>query len=170
MDDAGAIQGDPACLDRHPRLRVVLDWWGRHHVEFGRLPSRRDIDPLRLKPALAMLAIAEYHATARRIRFRLVGTAVNDGYGQGELTGRFLDQIVQPADHRRLIDTVERVISTARPDCRPRTVTRPNDGRLVSFDRLLLPLRPLPGEPPMLLAAFGPLTVRKPSLGPGSGR
>lgn len=168
MAQAGPIDGDPNCLARHAYFGVVLSWWRQLRDEGGRPPNRREIDPIALKAALSHLLIGEFHADADRLRLRLVGTAINEMYEMGELTGRFLDEITIPSDHRAILDRVALVLRTQMPDCRTRVVTRPSDHHLVSWDRLVVPLEPLPGEPAMVLAAIGPMTVRKPHRrGPG---
>ncbi len=166
MAEASPIDGDPTCLASNGHFNVVLDWWRQCRADSGRPPTRREIDPIALKSVLSCLAIVELHDGPGRLRLRLVGTAINEMYEMGELTGRFtgrfIDQLTAADEHTAMLDTVAAVVRRQVPDCRTRTVTRPSDQCLVTGDRLLVPLTPLPGEPAMLLGVVGPLTVRKP--------
>src|SRR3546814_9814398 len=62
------------------RLRMLLE----HYLEVRgtrRMPSRGDIDALRLGPALPIIWMSEYEPAAGTFRYRLAGEAVNEIWG-----------------------------------------------------------------------------------------
>ncbi|NBB83107.1 MAG: PAS domain-containing protein [Alphaproteobacteria bacterium] len=155
--------GDPDGLDRiarRPGLAGVLDYWqDRHHA--GAPPTRREIDPADLVSVLPNVMLVETIEDDQgpTLRFRLVGTGINQAYGAGELTGRTCRDTTTPADHATILGDVARAIATGRPNLRDRTVERPGDQVRVIYSRLLLPLAPLPGEPQCLMVVVDTMTA-----------
>src|SRR3546814_2713146 len=69
-----------------------------HYLEVRgdrRMPSRRDIDALRLGPALPIIWMSEYEPAAGTFRYRLAGEEVNDIWGFA-VAGRLLSDFVPP--------------------------------------------------------------------------
>src|SRR5215813_11317295 len=78
-------------------IRRLLEYW-RSKCVAGRLPTRRDIDPVALPYILPNLFILDVHANEephRRFRFRLFGTELARVHGR-DLTGRTLHESLDP--------------------------------------------------------------------------
>src|SRR5271155_1371775 len=91
---------DPTLAFETPMLGRALALWQEKAV--GReIPSRRDMGARALKAFLPHVTIVDVvgEGAARRYRFRLLGTAVADLFGN--LTGKFVDEaIVSPFRER----------------------------------------------------------------------
>jgi len=101
------------------------------------MPSRGDLDPLeipRLLPSLFLVDVVP--GDRRRFRFRLVGTRI--AQLEGEITNKFLDELVPPetAMARHYEDTAEGRIYVRRETLR----WHPRERAHVNYDVLLLPL------------------------------
>lgn len=57
------------------------------------MPSRADLDAVRLGPALSIIWVNEYEPAAGTFRYRLAGEEVNDVFG-GSVAGRLLSDFV----------------------------------------------------------------------------
>ncbi len=72
-------------------LRDLHAYWDRKRT--GRdMPSRSDIDPLDIPRILPNLILFDIEPGSRRLKVRLVGTAIVELYG-ADYTGRYLDEI-----------------------------------------------------------------------------
>lgn len=138
----GAVAEDD--LDRfaaqlsHEPHRTLFAYWRRRAD--GRLPSRREIDPVDIPAVLPSISLTDVvrRDDGRRYRRRLVGTAVVETFGQDN-TGRWVDEVYRGESLAQLIAAYEEVVETARP--RIDHCTLPVAGRdYVSYDRLTLPL------------------------------
>jgi hypothetical protein len=104
------------------------------------MPQRRDIDPTELRALLPHIQMVEPVAAAGglRFRYRLVGTAIVEAHG-GEITGRFIDELITGERGRFVHDYYRKVCETRRPVfVRSRYVTRKAIDLTAS--RLLMPL------------------------------
>lgn len=84
------IEGEIEDALRSARIKSLYAYW-RQLAQDG-VPRRADIDPMRIKPLLPYILIAEMSDEPMRVRYRLVGTEVVRFTGM-ELTGRYLDDI-----------------------------------------------------------------------------
>lgn len=75
-----------------PRLRMLLEHYLDARGERP-MPSRRDIDPLRLGPVLPIIWISDYEPDAGTFRYRLAGEEVNEIWGFS-VAGRLLSDFV----------------------------------------------------------------------------
>lgn len=85
---------------RDPVLRTVLAYW----LELrGRrlMPSRKDIDPLRMGGALTNVWLCDFDRATGRFRYRLAGEAINATFG-ANLRNRYLDEIVAAGHAERI--------------------------------------------------------------------
>src|SRR3546814_16131029 len=76
------------------RLRMLLE----HYLEVRgtrRMPSRGDIDALRLGPALPIIWMSEYEPAAGTFRYPLAGEDANEIWGFS-VAGRLLSDLVPP--------------------------------------------------------------------------
>jgi hypothetical protein len=118
-------------------LRALYDYW-RGKADGRRAPSRADIVPAEIKPLLRRIFLVDVVGTPPRFRFRLVGTEVVDYFGE-EITGRYLDELdLDEVDHDIVAD-YRRVAAFGKPVC-SRWTYQKHDGKLLRYERILLPL------------------------------
>ena len=77
------------------KVREMHAWWAAHRGDFG-VPDRSAFDPTRFARLLPNMIISEAESDPFRIRYRLVGTKVQDVLNI-DLTGRYLDEVVDEA-------------------------------------------------------------------------
>lgn len=133
MDEAPAFRS----LLAAPGLTALYDLWRRLCSSLGRLPYRREVDPLDLPPAaLPGILIMEREPTGR-FRCRLAGTLLTEIYGF-EQTGGYLDELLPPgpaAERQRLY---ERSLNERRAVFTRRRFAVPGKEYIAS-DRLYVP-------------------------------
>lgn len=121
-----------------PVLGPALAYWERKRG--GRImPSRRDIDATEIPPSLLpLLQITERAKGSRRIRFRLVGTAIVEAYG-ADLTGKYMDEVYSEARMRYVEANYNAVCQSQRPVV---VINRYHSSRPVELvsHRLVMPL------------------------------
>ena len=104
-----------AFADLHPRFAALRDYLdglrGRR-----RMARPVDLDPQGFGDWLAFVNLIDVvlHDDAVRFRFRLVGTAQSLA-AQLDYAGRFVDDVVDPASRRRVIEDLTRVVATCMP-------------------------------------------------------
>lgn len=103
-----------------------------------RLPSRQDIDALKLGNALPVIWISEYEPAAGTFRYRLAGEEVNDAFGQS-VNGRLLSEIVSAERFDSVNAAFRRVIEEQAAMLAVGPVYRCTD-RVALGERLALPL------------------------------
>lgn len=128
---------------RAPMLRDVFDYWATKWAAAmltgeGGPPTRREIDPLELKPLLPHLLMADIEREPLRFRFRLVGTSICRHYGS-DYTGRYLDQLDLDDHDADIQAQYTDVATTGRPRSDLLRYVM-DSGRARSYERLLLPL------------------------------
>jgi hypothetical protein len=119
------------------RLRMLLE----HYLEARgdrRMPSRRDIDALRLGPALPIIWISEYEPAAATFRYRLAGEEVNEIWGFS-VAGHLLSDFVQPERFGPTNDSFLKVLRDEAALIASGAVYRCS-GRIGIGERLVLPL------------------------------
>lgn len=128
----------------HPKLHGLLAYW-RACAEAPGLPSRAAIDPLEMKEWLGNLLLIDVDE-AGGFRYRLYGTQFVAEFGC-EMTGRPID--VLPTEYRDLLRSeYETACATRAPTARRYTARfdwllpggEPHGARLVTWERLVLPL------------------------------
>ncbi|MBL8835797.1 MAG: PAS domain-containing protein [Alphaproteobacteria bacterium] len=144
-DPATARFGDPTRAEivatvAHPDLHKLYDYW-RARGTPGRLPSRRDIDPLDMGFMLGNLILVDVvrdpDGPAPRFRYRLVGANLVNMLGI-EMTGRMLDDHPDP----QFREVAKRVYARVAEDARPTAARRDAvvDGRVRRYEAIHLPL------------------------------
>lgn len=124
-----SIEGGP--------LRTLLS----HYLEVRgtkRLPSRGDIDPLKLAPVLPIIWISEYEPEAGTFRYRLAGEEVNAIFG-ASVSGRLLSDFVIGERFEPVNRNFLRVIGDPAAMLTTGPVYRCAD-RIAMGERLALPL------------------------------
>lgn len=137
------VDATPELMDflRQPENRAFLEFYEywRHKAGGRILPSRADLDPLEIPQLLPGIFLIDVVAgSPRRFRFRLVGTRI--GELEGELTNRFLDELIPGSPGttmaRHYEEAAEGRISVRRETLRWHTRERQH----INYDVLLLPL------------------------------
>ena len=122
---------------RSQRLRALLE----HYLEVRgarRMPSRRDVDALRLGPVLPIIWISEYEPAAGTFRYRLAGEEVNRVWGRS-VAGCLLSDFVQPERFKVTNDAFLKVLREEAALIASGPVYRCTD-RIGLGERLVLPL------------------------------
>lgn len=95
-----------------PVLGPVLAYWIRVRG-LRSMPSKRDIDPIGFPPkVLPHLQIIDVIDDGARFRFRLVGTALVEAYGE-EFTGRCADELF-PDDRLHFVQNIYQVVCKSK--------------------------------------------------------
>lgn len=93
------------------RLRALLQYWRDKCVD-GRLPARRDIDPLDLRGLLGninLIDVVPQSDGGRRFRYRLFGTEFAFYHG-GDLTGQWVEDIANAVYRAQLVGLYTMVV------------------------------------------------------------
>lgn len=127
---------------KHEPLRKLLAYWLAKKGDRP-APQRADIDPAEIKSLLPHLGIvdverADVDGRPLRFRYRLAGTEIAKAYGF-DLTGRYLDELDLNNHQQDITAEYARAAETGEPSCSVFEYTR-NDGRHISYERLVLPM------------------------------
>jgi hypothetical protein len=95
----------------HPKLRRLFGYWRTIHP-VDRLPGRRQFDPAANPDLLPNLKLVDVHREPLRLRYRLLGTAIDAALGRS-VVDQWLDEVhgTHPnwptllADYRAVIDS-----------------------------------------------------------------
>lgn len=120
-----------------PILGEALRYWQRKRGHRP-MPSRRDIDPTEIPRLLAHLQLIEVIDRGARFKYRLVGTAIVDSFGQ-DYTGRFVDEQFPGARGDFIQKVYRAVCETRRPVFLRNDYKTARDLPIVAM-RLFLPL------------------------------
>ena len=129
---------DPADI-RHRALRALFGYWTERCPGPDRLPSRADIDPVRMKAFLPHVMLVDVTGDPARFRWRLLGTATI-GWLHRDMTGRWFDEIYSGAVLDSMTGMYRTTVTTRRP---ARFTGRASfaDKDHVVFETLHLPMR-----------------------------
>ncbi len=128
-----------AFAELDPRFTAMRDYLdGLKHGH--RMARAADLDPRGFGDWLAFVNLIDVglHRDALRFRFRLVGTAQSRA-AQLEYEGRFVDEVVDPASRRRVIEDLTRVVATCMPHYGRYGMPFPGRG-FVDSERVFFPL------------------------------
>jgi hypothetical protein len=125
----------PQSID-HPGLRALYDYWEGRRAG-GRLPARRDLDPLDIPDLLPNLMLIDV-ASEAELRYRLVGTALVAHMGR-DTTGLLLQDGYSARVWEEILPDYLYVIRKRRPCLRRNVAVGPREKRPACL-RLLLPL------------------------------
>lgn len=129
----------------HPVMRDGLAYWRGLAPGPGLLPGRRHIDPAGMPALLPHTWLMEVHPPPAgldipRFRFRLVGTHVDLGFGDGK-TGRWLDEIEPSFNTDRMMQAAYVACARDGTPSHRRGAPRFRFNRnAIELERLLLPL------------------------------
>lgn len=148
-----------------PEFAALYDYW-RGKCREGRLPARRDIDPLDLPRSMLpniLLLDVERGAGAPRFRVRLAGTGFAALLGR-EFTGRYFDEVGPAHQMAPVLDALATLVATRRPAFLAGPMVRPNRDH-VWLKRFALPLAEDGETVDMILASFRWLAHGSPPAG-----
>lgn len=135
-------------------IRRLLEYW-RGKCVAGRLPSRRDIDPVALAYILPNLFILDVHADEdprRRFRFRLFGTELARVHGR-DLTGRTLHESLEPDPADGAVRHAMTVVEGRAPRFVAGKMLYLKHKEWLNFENCMLPLQDESGTVNMILGA-----------------
>jgi len=98
-----------------PQLKTLVQYWSGKCTA-DRLPARADLDPLDFRQLLGRVLLVDvlHEGDRRRYRYRLFGTEFIF-YHQRDLTGRYLDEIVNIDFRSELLAQYDAALSTRQP-------------------------------------------------------
>ncbi|MEX2629759.1 MAG: PAS domain-containing protein [Tistlia sp.] len=118
-------------------LLEALGYWRRQRGG-RRWPRRADIDPIDIPALLPGIILLDLVGAPPRFRKRLVGSAIVEKEG-GDTTGRWLDECVNPSIREEVLRQHREAAEAPEGNCY-RVAFTGADGKLYSYQRLLLPL------------------------------
>lgn len=137
-------------LIQFERFQRLYDYW--HQIRGTRaMPSRADIDPLRLKGVLGWVLLIDVEWDPLRFRFRLIGSEITSIRGV-DLTGRYLDEVVSSS--RDVILNFNARVATEPCIGFHSVVDTMRDARVGWVSRLSLPLSSDRRRVDMILGGF----------------
>jgi len=123
-------------LVQHPNVARMLAYWQSRRRD-GRLPARRDLDPMEFRFVLGSVVIVEVQRNPLRFRYRVHGIDLvqRDGF---DLTGKWLTDHPEPQYRERIEKAWGLVVESGRimHGFRDYQV----DGRTRRYEVLILPL------------------------------
>ncbi len=114
-DDWGPLQYDIDLAFEHPLLQEAHKLW-QDLCGARELPSRGDLDPLRVPPAMLphMQLLDIEPGPPSRYRWRLIGTHITTALGR-DSTGRYWDELYVDSTLRSFLRGVELIQAHRRP-------------------------------------------------------
>lgn len=130
-------------IDRHERaladpiIRKVYEYWARKSAD-GRLPARRDIDPVDLYDCLSCLMILEAVDGGRDFRIRLAGSQIEEAHDRS-LKGLLVGDLGSGEQLSQVLQRFRGVMASKTPNFHSDSLSM--IGRaFIEFDRVALPL------------------------------
>ena len=133
-------------------LAAFFDYWDARRGN-REMPSRQDIDPADIPQLLPHIALIDVVEGGARFRYRLVGTAVVDGFNRN-LTNRHADELDIPQVSRDAVHIQYRAVLRKRRPIYLRNVYRLPSGATAMTRRVLAPLSPDGKAITMIIAAL----------------
>lgn len=126
--------------DAHIWLHDLFSYWKSKRDRLGRIPSRRDVDPVDIPHILPGMFLLQIEREGRkfRYRYRLLGSSHRDRNGR-EFTGKYVDEFPLKPAARRVSDALREVALTGRPNYRIFPIPL-EERNFLSYERLALPL------------------------------
>jgi hypothetical protein len=125
-----------------PRLRRFLEYWQAKSPP-GRLPGRRDIDPVEIPELLPWIMLVDPVPVpgGHRYRIRLVGTGIVARTGR-DSTGKWYDDLFTPRDVARFSAIYDEIIASRRPHHfhADYDIQRIEGREHIRYERLMCPL------------------------------
>ena len=97
---------------RSPKVQTLLRWWLDYRGDG--IPDRSQLDPADMKRLLPHLLLLDVEHEPFRVRFRLVGTRVQEATGFN-ITGRYLDELLPASADQQWMQYYHQAYSTRLP-------------------------------------------------------
>jgi hypothetical protein len=123
--------------DADKRLHAVLDYWSAKRGDQP-MPSRRQIDPLELGPAILPHLMLVDVEDGPRFRYRLFGTAVSEAFGS-DPTGQYIDAVMVGRYKDFLLGLYSDVVAMKKP-VYSTSIYGPRHDAKMWTQRLMVPL------------------------------
>ena len=122
-----------------PQHRELFAYW-RGKAKSGRLPLRKDIDPIDIPKLLPWLSLVEanWSGASPRFRFRVVGSSVAERFGR-DATGLWFEDAYDQHYYELQTTTFTEVATAGRPSLNHIVPPIP-DREYVICHRLIVPL------------------------------
>lgn len=120
-----------------PIIRKVYDYWADKSVA-GRLPSRRDIDPVDIYDCLSWLMILEAVEGGRDFRIRLAGSHIEEAHDR-PLKGLMVGDLGAGSEMAQVLDRFRNALATKAPNFHSGSLSMVGRA-FIEFDRVALPL------------------------------
>jgi hypothetical protein len=101
----------------NPKVRALYEHWLSIHPGGGKLPGRRDFDPMAVPQLLPHIMLLEVEGRPPRFRYRVIGTRMVDALGK-DLTGQWLDEAHSQAGRKPEFPGYELVVRNREPQWR----------------------------------------------------
>ncbi len=134
MADAHAV---PAAA--HRKIYQLHEYWRRKVEALGRLPARRDIDPLDIPKLLENIWLLDVVGDPNRFRFRLIGGALRRMGLPGKV-GNFADEMLPDGSANPVMEDFHGVVRERRPVWFRGQARVPHATSVFELERLFLPL------------------------------
>jgi len=99
------------------KVRALYEHWLTIHPGGGKLPGRRDFDPMAVPYLLPHIMLLEVQGRPPRFRYRVIGTRMVDALGK-DLTGQWLDEAHSQAGRKPEFPGYELVVAQREPQWR----------------------------------------------------
>ncbi|RDD62370.1 PAS domain-containing protein [Ferruginivarius sediminum] len=138
----------------HSLHRAAYAYWRSKAAE-GRLPGRRDIDPVEIPEMLPWISLSDVIRDGEdvRFRFRLVGTGIVERCGR-DVTGKTFEEAYHAHALREQRQAFARVANSGRPFLEASHLLAPGK-EYVAYERLILPLARDGRHVDMILGVMG---------------
>lgn len=127
---------DPVKL-RNKTIKAAFDYWNEKRADRD-MPARGDIDPAEIVPLLPHVMLVDVAHDPLDFSFRLVGTEVVHRYGR-EFTGRRLLDLDLDHVKQQVFEEYSLSVERGQPEYFVDDYMM-TDGRVMHFERLLMPL------------------------------
>ena len=122
-----------------PFARMALDYWNAKRGARP-MPSRRDLDPIEMKPFLPQVMLLEVIEGGQDFHCRVIGSDIRERIGF-EMTGRRLSELNgEPAVVRAIMEEYREVVRLRRPTAARHNFVNRVTGRPKVYERLTTPL------------------------------
>ena len=131
--------GNAVPSSAHRRIRELYDYWRGIAEATGRLPGRKQIDPLDIPRLLENIWLLDVVGEPPRFRFRLIGSALHRMGIPGKV-GDFTDQLLPSGKKDPVMEDFRRAARERVPVWFRGKARVPHATEMFELERLFLPL------------------------------
>lgn len=132
--DANAVP-----VSAHRKILELHQYWRRKAEAIGRLPARRDVDPVDIPTLLENIWLLDVVGEPRRFRFRLIGGALHRMGIPGKV-GTFTDELLPDGNEDAVMVDFHRAVRERKPVWFRGKARVPHATSMFELERLFLPL------------------------------